>query len=209
MSLADIHSDRIEQHDDGSVTLTLLAALKSKDGDIAFLTIKRPPFEDVLAQTRQPGDDMDKVGWLIARLSGVAVADFDTIDAEDAMVLAEVVGGFFDRLPGGGERYDGDLPVRHADRIVKTATGAMLTLMAPLTTKDGEITEITLRRPTFKEMKTHRGAGRSDLAASAKLIATLSGIGPLTLGKIDALDGLVLGEIVSGFLGNSRTTGGQ
>jgi len=205
--LTDLHAGRLDQADDGMVTFALRSPLTTKDGEIAFLTLRRPSFDDVLVQSRQPGDDMDKVGWLIARLSGVAAGDFDAIDAEDALVLSEVVGGFFDRLPGGGGRYEGDLPERHADRIVRTGDGATLTLRQPLTTKDGETASITLRRPTFREMKTHRAAGTTNLAASAKLIATLSGIGPLTLGQIDALDGLILGEIVSGFLGNSPRTG--
>jgi len=209
MSLIERYADRLTTAEDGSVSFTLRKPLVTKDGDLAYLALTRPLFDDVLMQSRQPGDDMDKVGWLIARLSGVAVAAFDEIDAEDSLVLAEVVGGFFDRLPDGGERYPGDLVVRHADRIIPTDDGATLTLRKPLATKDGEAAEITLRRPSFKEMKTHRSAGSANLAASAKLIATLSGIGPLTLGKIDALDGLILGEIVSGFLGNSQSSGGH
>lgn len=206
MSLTERYADRLETADDGSVTLTLRAALQAAGG-IAFLTLRRPVVDDLLAKDRQPGDDLDRVGWLIAKLSGVAVGDFDGVDAEDALVLAEVIGGFLDRLPGDTAREEGDLVARHADRIVTSDAGATLTLRAPLATKDGEVTEIALRRPSFKEFKAQKGTG--SLASVVKLIATLSGIGPLTLGTIDGLDGLILGEIVLGFLGNSRSAGGR
>ncbi len=209
MSLTERYADRIETADDGSVTLTLRQALRSPDGDVAFLGLQRPLLDDLLAKDRQPGDDLDRVGWLMAKLSGVSVGAFDGIDAEDALVLAEVVGGFLDRLEDadGVPRQPGDLVRRHADRIVTTESGATLTLRSALATRDGEAAEITLRRPTFREFKAQKGPGT--LASAVKMIATLSGIGPLTLGRIDGLDGLILGEIVSGFLGNSPTSGGR
>ncbi len=207
MSLTERYADRLENAEDGSVSFSLRRALKAQDGEVAFLALRRPRFEDMLAQSKQPGDDMDRVGWLIAKLSGVAPSAFEGIDAEDGLVLAEVIGGFLDRLPDEEEeRQDGDLPARHADRIVQDDDGAALTLRRPLATKDGEVTQITLRRPTWKEVKAR---GKANLTSSAKLIATLSGIGLLTLGRIDALDGLILAELVSGFLGNSRPSGGR
>jgi len=206
MLLNERYADRIAWGEDGSATLTLRKPIRAPDGEVGFLPLRRPTFGDIIAQSRQPGDDLDKIGWLLSRVSGVTAQAIDGIDAEDSMILAELIGSYFDRLPDPG-RYRGDLLDRHAARITRTDDGATLVLRAPLTTHEGEATSLTLRRPTFKEMRTHRGAGDGNLATSAKLIALLSGVGPLTLDKIDALDGLLLGELVSGFLGNARATG--
>jgi len=205
MSYADTHADRILRHDDGTVTLTLRKPLASKDGEIGFLTLRRPDLDDLVGQERQPGDGMDQAGWLIARLTGVAVAVFEPIDAQDGMMLSELVGEFLDFQLEATDRRVGQLAGRHADRITSTDDSGTLLLFKPLSTKDGEIAEITVRRPSWKEMKSNK---TSTLAGSAKLIATLSGVGPLSLGKIDGLDALILGDIVSGFLGSSQPTGG-
>lgn len=205
MKLTERYADRLERAEDGSVTLTLRKPLKTTGGDIAFLALRRPTYDDLITQTKQAGDDMDKVGWMLARLSGVAANDFGTIDAGDGMILAEVVGEFLDRDPEDKSRSPGDLPERHAERIAWTDEGAMLALRSPLATKDGVVNEITLRRPTWNEAKANKAPG---LAAVAKMVATLSGVGPLTIGQIDGLDGLILGEIVGGFLESFPTTGG-
>ena len=205
MSLRDFHADRIEQHEDGSMTLTLRKPLAAKDGAIGYLTLRRPDLDDLLGQERQPGDDMDKAGWLISRTTLVPVEAFEEIDAEDGMVLSELLGDFLGQLPEDGAAMRVKLTERHADRITKTADGASLRLLKALATKDGTIAEIEVRRPSWKEMKAQKAR---TLAASAKLIATLSGIGPLSLGKIDGLDALILGEIISDFLGSSRRIGG-
>ena len=199
--------DRLETAEDGSVTLPLRRPLATKDGDVGFLTLRRPTLDELVGQDRQKGGPLHRAAWLMCRISGVAEKDFDDIDAGDAMILASVIGGFLDRLPGEDDRQPGDLPDRHSGRITVTDDGATLDLRGPLATKDGEVTRITLRRPTFKEMK---GMGdKPDLQASAKLISILSGVGPLHLGRIDALDGLILGDIVNGFLGNARPGGGR
>ncbi len=199
--------DRLETAEDGSVTLTLRRPLTTKDGEIGFLSLRRPTLDDLVGQSRQKGGNLDRAAWLVCRLSGVAEKDFDDIDAGDAVILATAIGRFLDRQPGEEDRHPGDLPDRHGDRISFTDDGAILTLRGPLATKDGEVEQITVRRPTFKEMK---GQGeKPDLQSSAKLISILSGIGPLHLGRIDALDGLILGDIVNGFLGNARPDGGR
>ncbi len=201
--LRDRYDDRIEPHDDGSVTVTLRRPLLGA----AFLTISRPAWDDVLVQSKVSGDELDKAGWLIARMAGVEVKAFDDVDGGDALLLAEIMGGMFDRLPDPDRpRHEGDLLVRHAERIHADEDGSTLTLLRAIDTKDGETDSITVRRPSYREVKAHRNAGMGDLAAAGKLLAVLSGIGPLQLGKVDALDAFILVEMVQDFLGQSPRT---
>jgi hypothetical protein len=206
MNLTERHADRIEYAEDGSASFTLRKPLVTKDGEVAFLALRRPDLDDILTQDKLGGDHHDQAGWLVSRLSGAKAADVEAVDGEDVMTLVAIVSGFFDRLADGRKLYPESLMEHYAERIVRTDDDATLTLFRPLATKDGEKTEITLRRPTFKETKINKAG---NLSGAAKLIATLSGIGPLTLGKIDALDGLILGEIVDSFLGRYPGTGDQ
>lgn len=206
MLLIERYAERIERSEDGTVTLALRKPAKTAEGEVGFLTLRRPTLDDIVAQRKQPGDEFDQVAWLIARIGGVTVQALDGIDGEDSLVLSELVAGYLDRLPGS-DRYVGDLPDRYAARITWHDDGATFVLRTPLATHEGEVAAVTLRRPTFKEMRTNRDASAGNVAASAKLLSILSGIGPLTLGKIDALDGMILSAVLSRFLGNFPETG--
>ena len=73
--------------------------------------------------------------------------------------------------------------------------------VASISALQDEDDTIVVRRPTLKEVRTNQG---KTLAASVKLLAILTGVGPNALGKVDALDGMILSALISDFLGKSR-----
>jgi hypothetical protein len=195
MSLLDTHADRLDWQEDGTAIFTLLKPLKTSSGEVSTLIAKRPLLEDLLANEKASGDDMLKMAMVVARLTGLKLAEIDEIPGGDSMVLAEVM----TRMLEYGEK--GSLLDRHADRLTITDFDASLKLLRPINTPQGESDEIVVRHPTLKETRTNQG---STLSAAVKLLAILTGIGPLMLGKLDALDGMILSELVSDFLGKPR-----
>lgn len=201
MSLIDAAGDRLVRHEDGTVTLTLRKPIATKTGEEASLTARRPILDDLLAHEKASGDDLTKTVLVVARLTGVSINDLDGIYADDSMLLADVMSEMLEY----GE--SGSLLDRHQDRLTITDYDASLHLLKPITTLEGEADEIVMRRPTLKEVRSNQG---KTLAASVKFLALLTGLGPNVLGKLDALDSMVLTALVADFLGKSRnpTPGG-
>jgi hypothetical protein len=195
MSLLDTHADRLDWREDGTVVFTLRKPLRTATGEIATLTVARPKLEDLLANEKATGDDFTKTAMIIARLTGVKLAELDEADAGDNMVLAEVMAKMLEY----GE--DGNLLDRHDARLTITEHDASLQLLGPLKTANGEEDAIVVRRPSLKEVRTNQG---KTMAASVKLLAVLTGLGPNALGKLDAVDGMILSALINDFLGKSR-----
>ena len=197
MALIDKYADRLEWQEDGPVSLTLRKPLKVGDGEVKVLTLQRLKLEDLLANDDAGGDDLTKTAMLISRVAGVKMTELDEADAGDSMVLAEVIAKMLEY----GE--DGTLLERHADRLTITEYDAQLKLLSPVASlsalQDTE-NEIVMRRPSLKEVRTNQG---KTLKASVKLLAILTGIGPAKLGKLDAIDGLILSALVRDFLGDA------
>jgi hypothetical protein len=204
MSLVDTYADRIDWQDDGSAIFTLRRPLKtSAGGDVETLTVRRPLLEDMLAREKAAGDDFSKIVIVLTRVTGVSkMAEFDKIDGEDCMVLAEIMSQMLEY----GE--PGTVLDRHEERLTMTDHDASLLLRLPIKTLQGEADEIVVRRPTLGEVRTNQGP---TLAASVKLLAILTGLGPNVLGKVDAVDGMIMSDLVKSFLGKSRqqTVGAQ
>ena len=177
--------------------MTLRKPLKVGDGEVKVLTLQRLKLEDLLANDDAGGDDLTKTAMLISRVAGVKMTELDEADAGDSMVLAEVIAKMLEY----GE--DGTLLERHADRLTITEYDAQLKLLSPVASlsalQDTE-NEIVMRRPSLKEVRTNQG---KTLKASVKLLAILTGIGPAKLGKLDAIDGLILSALVRDFLGDA------
>jgi hypothetical protein len=195
MNLIDTYADRLDWREDGTVVFTLRIPLKTAAGEIASITVQRPTLGDLLANEKATGDDLTKVAMTIVRLTGVKMAELDEADAGDPMILAEVIVKMMEH----GE--DGNILDRHDDRLTITEYDTSLRLLTPLATPHGEVDEIVVRRPSWKETKTNQG---KTLAATMRLLAVLTGLGPNALGKVDAVDGLILSALVGDFLGNSR-----
>lgn len=195
MSLIDTHADRLDWQADGTVIFTLLIAAKTAQGERGRLTVKRPLLSDLLANEKAGGDDFLKTAMTVAGLCDLKMAELDEIDGGDTMVLAEVMSRMLEYSE------EGSLLDRHSDRLTVTSFDASLTLRGPLKTVSGEIEEIVVRRPTLKEVRTNQG---TTLASSVKLLAILTGHGPNVLGRLDAVDGMILAEQVNDFLGKPR-----
>jgi len=195
MSLIATQADRLDWQEDGTVILTLRQPLATSRGDLSKLTVRRPLLADLLANEKAVGDDIVKTAMTVAALCSVTLGELDVFDGGDSMLLAEIMTQMLEH----GE--EGSLLDRYADRLTVTDFDAALTLRTPVQSNSGLIEQIVVRRPTLKEVRTNQG---STLAASVKLLAILTGFGPNVLGKLDALDGKILSEQVSDFLGKPR-----
>ena len=78
-------------------------------------------------------------------------------------------------------------------------------LKYPVTVGTEKITELTLRRPTVKELR--QSGGGNALAASFELVARLADVPLSTIDQLDGADGVAVLEIVEDFLPSSRKTG--
>lgn len=197
MGLLDTNADRLDWQEDGSVVFTLRKGLKTSSGEVLVLTAKRPTLDDLIASEKAVGDNLTRTATVTARLTGTKLAELDEIDGGDANVLAAV----FAQMLEYGE--DGHILDRHDDRLTITDHDASLTLRRPVMTLQGEAEEIVMRRPSLKEVRTNQAG---TLANAVKMLALLSGIGPNVLGRIDAVDGLILSALVKDFLGEPRTS---
>lgn len=78
-------------------------------------------------------------------------------------------------------------------------------LKYPIKVGDETIAELTLRRPTVKELRQTGGANA--MAASFDLVARLADVPLSTVDKLDGEDGVAVLELVEDFLPSSRKTG--
>lgn len=196
MSLLDENADRVDWQEDGTAIVTLVkpspdAAIPDK------VTVQRPLFQLLVDNEKVKGDDMLRSTMVVSALTGLSVAETGRLLAGDTFIIAEI----FARMMEYAENETNSLLDRHADRITQTSFDAALTLRRPLTTVNGEVDEIVLRHPTLEEVRKNQGA---TMAASVKLMAILTGLGPNVLGKLDGVDGMILAELVNDFLGKPR-----
>jgi Phage tail assembly chaperone proteins, E, or 41 or 14 len=82
----------------------------------------------------------------------------------------------------------------------------VVTLNYPIAVSGERVSEVTLRRPTVKDLKAFdREPG--DINKMAVMIGRLAELAPPEVDAIDAGDFLVLSEVVDGFLSPSPPTG--
>lgn len=70
------------------------------------------------------------------------------------------------------------------------------------------VSEITLRRPTVKDLMVF-DREKGEVGKMAALIGALAAWPPSSVQALDAEDFVAISEVVSGFLGTSLPTGGQ
>jgi hypothetical protein len=79
----------------------------------------------------------------------------------------------------------------------------VVTLEYPFDAKDGQVTEVKLRRPTVADLESaDRTAG--DLAKSISIIASVSGLSVASIKKMDAADFGKLSKVVEGYVGGKE-----
>jgi hypothetical protein len=77
----------------------------------------------------------------------------------------------------------------------------------PVTFSGATINEITLRRPTVKDMRVARiTGGKDDAAQEINLIANLAQITPDAVESLDMADFVKVQKALAGFFGLSETT---
>lgn len=82
-----------------------------------------------------------------------------------------------------------------------------ITLEFPITVAGATINEITLRRPTVKDMRVARiTGGKDEAAAEVNLIANLAQITPDAVDSLDMADFKKVQQVLQGFFGLSETT---
>ncbi len=82
-----------------------------------------------------------------------------------------------------------------------------VTLMYPIQANGRELTEMTLRRPTVKDLKEVERLALGKQAEYAALISRLAVIPTSAVDAIDGSDFLRLVEVIDGFLFGYPTTG--
>lgn len=96
-ALISKYGDRLTVGDDGAVTWTLSYPVKTGDGEIDKITLRRPKAREIKAIKGKT--DGDKTLWIIAQLSGVAPPHLDDLDGEDFAVLGRVFAAFLGISP--------------------------------------------------------------------------------------------------------------
>lgn len=81
-----------------------------------------------------------------------------------------------------------------------------ITLDYPITVDGAKLNEITLRRPTVKDMRVARIAGKDDAAQEITLIANLAQVPTSAVESLDMADFVKVQRVLQGFFGLSETT---
>lgn len=84
----------------------------------------------------------------------------------------------------------------------------VVTLKHPVDANGEEHTQITLRRPTVKDLMVF-DREKGEVAKMAALIGVLAGWPPTSVQALDAEDFVAVSEVVGGFLGSFLPTGGR
>jgi hypothetical protein len=79
-------------------------------------------------------------------------------------------------------------------------------LAFPITVDGAKINEITLRRPTVKDMRVARVTGKDDAAQEINLIANLAQVTTEAVESLDMADFVKVQKALAGFFGLSETT---
>lgn len=79
-------------------------------------------------------------------------------------------------------------------------------LKHPVTLANSEISEVTIKRPTVKNLKSFDAPG-GDFGRMFELMLSLTGLVGVELEAIDAEDYMAMTEVVDGFLGGGQKTG--
>ena len=82
-------------------TIELKHPIEAHGETVTTIELKRPKVKHLKAMDKATGD-VERVAALLTELGALPPSSVDQIDAEDFAVLAEVVGGFFEKpLPTG------------------------------------------------------------------------------------------------------------
>lgn len=81
----------------------------------------------------------------------------------------------------------------------------VLKLKYPFTVGEEQVTELTINRPTAKDLRTNTAS--NPMSASFELLCGLANVPMSTIDKMDGGDAIAALEIVGGFLQTSQPTG--
>jgi hypothetical protein len=81
-----------------------------------------------------------------------------------------------------------------------------ITLDYPITVDGAKLNEITLRRPTVKDMRVARISGKDDATQEITLIANLAQVPTSAVEDLDMSDFVKVQKALQGFFGLSETT---
>lgn len=76
----------------------------------------------------------------------------------------------------------------------------------PIQIDGAKVGQLTMRRPTVKDMRVARNSGKTDADQELTLIANLTQVTPADIEALDMADYLKLVEELKGFFGSSETT---
>lgn len=85
-------------------------------------------------------------------------------------------------------------------------TMTKIKLEYPIEVDGATVKEITLRRPTVKDMRVARVTGKDDATQEITLIANLAQLTPDQVESLDMADFVKLQTVLKGFFGLSETT---
>lgn len=85
-------------------------------------------------------------------------------------------------------------------------TDVSVQLSQPILVENEEVTELTLREPTVKDMRAV-GKIEDDMEQSIDMIGRLSGLAPSSLDQVKARDFVRLSAVVADFLDDGQETG--
>jgi len=81
-----------------------------------------------------------------------------------------------------------------------------ITLDFPIKIDGATIGELSLRRPTVKDMRVARNSAKDDASQEIALIANLAQITPADVENLDIADFVKVQNVLKGFFGLSETT---
>ena len=76
----------------------------------------------------------------------------------------------------------------------------------PITVDGAKVSEITLRRPTVRDMRVARNSGKDDASQEIALVANLATLAPADVEALDLADYAKVQKALAGFFGSSETT---
>lgn len=83
----------------------------------------------------------------------------------------------------------------------------VLPLEYPIELTEETIKELTIRRPTVKDMRENDKAGGTGIESGVDMLVRLSGVTADTIDMLDAADFMAASEVVEGFLETGQETG--
>ncbi len=90
----------LSTNEDGSVTVTLAHPLKTGDGDIATVIIRRPRGKDLRLLSEKGSSNSF---WMLAQLSGQPIPILDQMDGVDVTAMFKVIDDFLAPSPATGD----------------------------------------------------------------------------------------------------------